>query len=215
MKILIVVLSYFDNGIYTKFYESQNESWNSVHVEGVDTFFLVGNNSKDEIVGNLIKTYVGESLYNCGYKTIRAFELLKDYEYDYIFRTNSSSYIDKQMLKDYLLDKPRNNFYSGIIGNYNNILYASGSGFVISKDAVDLVIQKKDRWNHNYIDDVSLGLLLREFNILPTLGPRLDIQKVDNETPMDYYHYRIKTSNRLNDCQYMKSIFEFKKLSYK
>jgi hypothetical protein len=215
MKILIVVLSYFDNAIYTKFFESQNESWNSVEVEGVDTFFLIGNNGKDEIVGNLIKTNVGESLYNCGHKTIRAFELLKDYEYDYIFRTNSSSYIDKQMLKDYLLDKPKNNFYSGIIGNYNNILYASGSGFVISKDAVDLVLQKKDRWNHNYIDDVSLGLLLREFNILPTLAPRLDIQKVDNETPMNYYHYRIKTSNRLNDCQYMKSIFELKKLSYK
>jgi hypothetical protein len=215
MKILIVVLSYFDNAIYTKFFESQNESWNSVEVEGVDTFFLIGNNGKDEIVGNLIKTNVGESLYNCGHKTIRAFELLKDYEYDYIFRTNSSSYIDKQMLKDYLLDKPKNNFYSGIIGNYNNILYASGSGFVISKDAVDLVLQKKDRWNHNYIDDVSLGLLLREFNILPTLSPRLDIQKVDNETPMNYYHYRIKTSNRLNDCQYMKSIFELKKLSYK
>jgi hypothetical protein len=58
-------------------------------------------------------------------------------------------------------------------------------------------------------------LLLGEFNVLPTLAPRLDIQKVDNETPMDYYHYRIKTSNRLNDYQYMKSIFEFKKLSYK
>ncbi len=215
MKILIVVLSYFDNSIYTKFYESQNESWNSVHVEGVDTFFLIGNSSKDEIVGNLIKTNVGESLYNCGHKTIRAFELLKDYDYDYIFRTNSSSYIDKQMLKDYLLDKPRNNFYSGVIGNYNNILYASGSGLAISKDAVDLVLQKKDRWNHNYIDDISLGLLLGEFNVLPTLAPRLDIQKVDNETPMDYYHYRIKTSNRLNDCQYMKTIFEFKKLSYK
>lgn len=214
MKILIVVLSYFDNGIYTKFFESQNESWNSVDVEGVDTFFLIGNNSKDEIDGNLIKTNVKECLSNCGHKTIKAFELLKNYEYDYIFRTNSSSYIDKQMLKDYLEDKPRNNYYSGIIGNYSNILYASGSGFAISKDAVDLVIQKKERWNHNYIDDVALGLLLREFNVLPTLSPRFDIETVDNYTPMDYYHYRIKTRNRLNDCQYMKSIFELKKLSY-
>ena len=202
------------NGIYTKFFESQNESWNSVHVEGVDTFFLIGNNSKDEIDGNLIKTNVRESIINCGYKTIKAFELLKNYEYDYIFRTNSSSYIDKQMLKDYLEDKPRNNYYSGIIGNYSNILYASGSGFVISKDAVDLVIREKERWNHNYIDDVSLGLLLREFNVFPTLSPRFDIQTVDAQTPMDYYHYRIKTRNRLNDCQYMKSIFELKKLSY-
>jgi hypothetical protein len=214
MKILIVVLSYFDNGIYTKFYESQNESWNSVHVEGVDTFFLVGNNDKDEIEENLIKTKVKESIFHCGHKTIKAFELLENYEYDYIFRTNSSSYVDKQMLKDYLEDKPRTNFYSGIIGNYNGISFASGSGFAISKDVVNLVLQKKEKWNHNFIDDVSLGLLLREFNVFPTLALRLDVQNVDNETPMNYYHYRIKTSNRENDCQYMKSIFELKKLSY-
>jgi hypothetical protein len=118
------------------------------------------------------------------------------------------------MLKDYLEDKPRTNFYSGIIGNYNNILFASGSGFAISKDVVKLVLQKKEKWNHNFIDDVSLGLLLRELNVFPTLASRLDIQKVDNETPMNYYHYRIKTSDRFNDCQYMKSIFELKKLSY-
>ena len=67
MKILIVTLTHLDGGIYTKFFESQNESWNSVEVDGVDTFFLVGNIDKDEIDGNLIKTNVPESLINCGY----------------------------------------------------------------------------------------------------------------------------------------------------
>jgi len=57
MKILIVVLSHLDGGIYTKFFETQNESWNSVDVEGVDTFFLVGNNDEDKIEGNLINKY--------------------------------------------------------------------------------------------------------------------------------------------------------------
>jgi hypothetical protein len=39
MKILIVVLSHLDGGVYTKFFETQNESWNSIDVEGVETFF--------------------------------------------------------------------------------------------------------------------------------------------------------------------------------
>lgn len=215
MKILIVTLTYLDGGIYTKFFESQNDSWNSVEVDGVDTFFLVGNNDKDEIDGNLIKTNVPESLGNCGYKTLKAFELLKDRDYDYIFRTNSSSYVDKQLLKDYLQDKPRTNFYSGVIGNHHGIIFASGSGFIVSKNVVDLVLLKQEYWEHRFIDDVALGLLLRHLSISPVPAPRFDIRTVNNSTPTNYYHYRIKTPNRLNDCEYMKSIFELKKLSFK
>lgn len=215
MKILIVTLTYLDGGIYTKFFESQNESWNSVEVEGVDTFFLVGNNDKDEIDGNIIKTNVPESLVNCGHKTIKAFELLKNLDYDYIFRTNSSSYVDKQLLKNYLEDKPRNNFYSGVIGNHHGIIFASGSGFIVSKNVVDLVLLKKEYWEHRFIDDVALGLLLRHLSVNPVPAPRFDIQAVNNSTPTNYYHYRIKTSNRHQDCDYMKAIFELKKLSYK
>ena len=215
MKILIVTLTHLDGGIYTKFFESQNESWNSVEVDGVDTIFLVGNNDKDEIDGNLIKTNVPESLINCGHKTLKAFELLKNRDYDYIFRTNSSSYVDKQMLKDYLEDKPRNNFYSGVIGNHHGIIFASGSGFIVSKNVVDLVLLKQEYWEHRFIDDVALGLLLRHLSISPVPAPRFDIQTVNNTTPTNYYHYRIKTYDRLKDCEYMKSIFELKKLSYK
>ena len=193
MKILIVVLSHLDGGIYTKFFDTQNESWNSVDVEGVDTFFLVGNSDKDKVEGNLIKTNVRESLYNCGHKTIKAFELLKDY----------------------LQDKPRTNFYSGVIGNHYGIKFASGSGFIVSKNVVDLVLLKKEYWEHRFIDDVALGLLLRNLRINPTLAPRYDVETVNEKTPMNYYHYRIKTFNRDNDCQFMKSIFELKKLSYK
>lgn len=215
MKILIVVLSYLDGGVYTKFFDTQNKSWNSIEVEGVDTFFLVGDNNENKIDGNLIKTNVPESLYHCGYKTITAFELLKDYEYDYIFRTNSSSYVDKQMLKDYLQDKPRTNFYSGVIGNQYGIDFASGSGYVVSKNVVDLVLLKKEYWEHRLIDDVALAFLLRSLRILPVLAPRFNIETVNENTPMNHYHYRIKTHNREKDCQYMKSIFEMKKLSYK
>ena len=119
------------------------------------------------------------------------------------------------MLKDYLQDKPRTNFYSGVIGNHHGILFASGSGFIISKNVVDLVLLKKEYWEHRFIDDVALGFLLRSLSINQTLSPRFDVETVDEKTPMDYYHYRIKTFNRDNVCQYMKSIFELKKLSYK
>jgi hypothetical protein len=210
MKILIVTLSYLDGGLYTKFFESQNESWNSVEVDGVDTFFLVGDNDKDEVDGNLIKTNVAESLENCGYKTLKAFELLKNYDYDYIFRTNSSSYVDKELLKDYLQDKPRTNFYSGVIGNHHGIIFASGSGFIISKNVVDLVLLKQEYWEHRFIDDVALGLLLRNLKISPSPAPRYDVSFINDKTPLNFYHYRLKSYKRDLDIQRMKSLYLLK-----
>lgn len=207
---MIVTLSYFDNRIYSKFYETQNKTWNSVSVEGVNTFFLVGNSDTDEIENQIIKTNVEESLENCGYKTLKAFEQLKDFDYQYIYRTNSSSYIDKKLLKEYVQDKPKEKFYSGVIGNYNNILFSSGSGYIITKDLVDLVLENKNNWNHSFIDDVSLGLLLRTQNIFPIPAPRYDVHSLDKNIPINYYHYRIKSNNRDIDCEKMELIHKLK-----
>ena len=80
---------------------------------------------------------------------------------------------------------------------------------------VNLVLLKKEYWEHRFIDDVALGFLLRSLGVNPVLAPRFDVETVNENTPMNYYHYRIKTSNRETDCQYMKSIFDLKKLSYK
>ena len=211
MKILIVVLSFLDEDIYTKFFESQNKSWNSIEIDGVDTFFLVGNNDKDEIDGNLLKTNVTESIWNCGHKTLRGFELLKDYDYDYLFRTNSSSYVDKHLLKKYLSDKPKDNFYSGAIGHHSGVDFGSGCGYIISKNVVDLVLLKKEHWNHEVIDDVSLALLLNNLEIYPQPSERFDITNNDIVSiPNNYFHYRLKTNDREHDISNMYKIFKVK-----
>lgn len=210
MKILIVTLSYFDNGVYSKFHQTQNKTWNSLNVDGVETYFLVGNNPENKINGNVIETNVSESLINCGFKTLEAFKLLKDSDFDFIFRTNSSSYVDKKLLKDYLSDKPKNNFYSGVVGNHFGILFSSGSGFIITKDLVNLVLEKEQEWEHRFIDDVALGLLLRNYNVTPTSAPRYDITTLNDKTPLNFYHYRLKCHDRNIDMQRMEKLHEMK-----
>lgn len=52
MKILILVLSYDDNGgTYSKFYESQKNTWNTVEIGGVSTLFYFGN-AKETLIEN-------------------------------------------------------------------------------------------------------------------------------------------------------------------
>jgi len=212
MKILVLVLSYTGNTTYSNFYYSQKNTWDSIIVDDVQTFYFLGDSNKNEIVENTILTDVKESLYNCGHKTIRAFEKIRDLDYDYIFRTNSGSYIDKFLLQKYLLDKPREKFYSGIVGNHRGIAFASGSGYFLSKDLVDLVLQNKNDWNHGYIDDVSLGQLLFRLGINPQPSQRYDLERpLVGEIPMDYFHYRLKNhNNRQIDVENMKKIFDMK-----
>jgi len=209
MKILILVLSLWDNDIYTEFYKMQKCTWDSINIDDVDVYYYFGNFNNDVIVDDKIFLNINEALYNCGVKTLKCFDLVKEFEFDYIFRTNSSSYIDKELLKNWLIDKPKYRFYSGIIGNHNGIYFASGSGYIISRDVFDLILKNKDRWDHNYIDDVSLGLLLKNLNILPIESIRFDV--TNDEISPNYFHYRLKSENdRQDDIKNMIKINDLK-----
>lgn len=210
MKVLIIVLSYQDNAIYSKFYKAQKDTWDSIHLDGVETYYLLGNHHCNEIINDEILTNFNYSYANCGNRTIKAFELTNHIEYDYIFRTNSSSYVDKELLIKYLEDKPKNNFYSGAIGNSNGVLFASGSGFFISKDLVKLVLDNKDTFEHNIIDDVDLGSFLNSYSINPINSERFDCGYDVNSIPNNYFHYRLKTDSRDIDVQNMYNIFKNK-----
>lgn len=216
MKVLIIVLSHNDD-LYSQFYKSQKETWDSTDTPNIQTLYLFGNHSCDEIIDDKIMVNVDEitindSHINLGHKTIKSFILTKDFDYDYIFRTNSSSYIDKKLLLDFISDKPKNNYYSGFIGEFENIKFASGSGFFLSKDLVNYIIDNSDNWDHNLIDDVALGLLLKNYGISPQLNDRMDIIN-DSEIPNHYFHYRLKTNNRFDDIRRMYLINDIKNKS--
>lgn len=202
MKILILVLSFNDNAIYSEFYKTQKETWDSEKIDGVETFYYFGNTNKNEIIGNDIFVDVNESTHNCGYKTINTFELINDLEFDYVFRTNSSSYVDKKMLLEYVETKPKENYYSGMIGNYDGINFASGSGYFISKDLIHLVLNEKNKWKHELIDDVAIAKILFDNNISPSHNDRFDVLNWF-KIPMNFFHYRLKNKNRNFDIETM------------
>lgn len=210
MKILILVLSHNDNGgIYSEFYKTQKETWDSTDIDDVQTFFYFGNSEQNKIIGNEIHTNTPEGLVNCGYKTIEVFKLIYEMDFDFIFRTNSSSYVDKQILKSYLETKPKEKYYSGIIGNHNGIPFCSGSGFILTKDLVKMLIDNEKILDYTFIDDVCFGKFFSSKGIQLIPSKRFDIIN-DNRPPIDYFHYRLKTENRMNDIENMKKIHKNK-----
>ena len=209
MKILILVLSHNDGGIYTDFFNTQKETWDSIDEDGVKTYYYFGDSVSNHIDTNLIHLNISSDLKNCGTRTIEAFKMILDLDFDYLFRTNSSSYVDKKQLKEFLVDKPKSDFYCGIIGKHNSQKFCSGSGFFLSKDLVEELVTNHNEINFSFMDDVAFGVFFSSKDINLVQSYRYDV--IDNsKIPSDYFHYRLKTKDRYNDINNMKLIFSKK-----
>jgi hypothetical protein len=222
MKVLILVLSMNDGKHYSEFFETQKKTWDSIEVEGFKTFYYFGNHSENEIVSNEIHLNVTESIDNTSKKFVESLKLIKDFDFDYIVRTNSSSYIDKFKIQEFLKNKPTEKFISGVIGKKDKLKFVSGACFFMSKDIVNFILENEKDMNFNIVDDVSLGYFFDKHNLKLTNKDItrfwLDIEhmKYPHEIPMEYFHYRIFTGSnreRYNDIKIMKLIHE-KKLGY-
>ncbi len=194
-NVIILVLSHYKEP-YVMLENCIKQTWVKHNPDNVNVIFYHGG-VEEEVTDDKIITNYSEGLHNIGYKTIRAFEiLLQNNNFDYIFRTNSSSYINIERLVEYLDDKPLDNFYHGMIGHHGDINFASGCGYFISKDVVEKVVENKDNWPHQIIDDVAIAFLLRSIGIYPTLAPRLDIDSIIDD---DYYVMGKKLEKSLID----------------
>ena len=214
MKILILVLSFDDGGIYSEFTKCQKNTWVAVSVDGIETLYYFGNSNVVEKRGEDLHLFTEEGLYNIGKKTLKCFEYIKNLNFDYVYRVNSISYVDKTKLKLFLEDKPRNNFYCGLIGQFQDYHYASGSGYVLSKNLLHTVLDSSSDWGHTLIDDVALGKLLTSKNV--TITPALRADVVTNHfldlllkpIPLTYHHYRFKSKNKKLDIKQMKRTYK-------
>lgn len=158
---------------------------------------------------------------NCTEKTLQAFEYVSEnYHFDYIFRTNLGSYVYLDRIIAFLADKPKTNFYSGIEGCFKKgdtiIKFASGSGYFLSKDLVDLIVLKKNSISRLIIDDVSLGEFMTGEGItIDSRAVRLSytndelVYQIGNKTvdQIDLkrvYHVRLRSDDRNIDIERMK-----------
>ena len=143
-------------------------------------------------------------------KTLKAMQYCIDkYEFDYLVRTNLSSFWNFKILKQYCDLLPKENVISALIGNHEGILFPAGSGFIMSKDFVKFCINNKNEFDYTYIDDVSFGLFCKKYSIKIIANPRYDIVSANNanitdeeinKTLNDTFHYRVisnKFANRI------------------
>jgi hypothetical protein len=211
IKIVVLIIASDFEDYYI---EMQNiwKKYMNTHTNIVSYFIKSDINIQDDVVidGNTIYVKNEESLIpGIYYKTIEAIKYcLKNIDYDYIYRTNLSSLLDMDQMYSFIINNKIE--YGGVIGCHNNIAFASGSGFLISRDASIYLLENQPNIEKDLPDDVLIGYIItKKYNI--EFINRNDITK-ENDNRLTYrnsiFHYRCKSNNsHTNTINIMEKIY--------
>jgi len=162
----------------SKYIFSNETYWPVSRSEGGEGVNIVKKRSPFAI-GDCIYSDTPEGRENIYYKTVDGFQwLLENEDFDYVVRCCIGTYIDLKILKSFLNELgPKDNIYCGSTAVYNNdhmnnkteqpktIKYASGSGFVASRNLIkDLVLKR------NFVDIIRSRYASATIADDPTFG---------------------------------------------
>ena len=175
-----------------------------------------GNDSSKKII-----THSPEDWSLIGLKTILAFKyVLKNYDFDFLFRTNTSSYLDVETLFKFLEGKSPTSVYRGVIGRvFGDTEFASGAGILLSRDVVERICERENDWKHGLVDDIAIAELISQLRnpTVPLMPlPRMDLASLDEavsadpESIKENFHFRCKTDSPDETIKIMKYIHKVK-----
>lgn len=183
-KVLILVMSSPSIEVYNEMMKKQKETWDSIQVENVNTLFFYGDDTVSEThisENNLILKTQDTTLNNL-YKLKMAYDFVYNMEWDYIFRTNASSYVDKRRLLNRAQDLPLNRLYCGKkVRLPAGEIISSGAGTFYSRDCIDVLRNtiNEDHKMKYELDDVEEAAILRN---------KANIGVTDGGLRSDYTH---------------------------
>jgi hypothetical protein len=122
--------------------------------------------------------------------------------FDFIIRTNVSSYWNIKNTLDLLSTLQGTKLYAGHELNTLGTRFIAGDGIILSRDLVELICSRVSEINSGVIDDVAIGRFFQKFEILPmhvarpivrTLFDCQSVQLYENR----YHQVRCKVERRI------------------
>lgn len=218
-KLIILVIasnSDFYNEVVKIFWKKLIKNCNQ-NYKNVKIYLLYGDSYNKELNinnENLLCFDLEENLIpNILKKTCLAFEYIKNkYDFEYVFRTNLSSFLIIDRFLNYLDNIKNNNryLYSGTIVKKKYLDFVSGAGILLNKNSIEIILKNTDKINFSLADDIAIATLLKgiervninRYNI-EKYNYTLDEDKIslhyENILKNDYFHIRIKNASKENN----------------
>jgi hypothetical protein len=172
------------------------------------------NNQTDQ-KARIINTAVPSKQALVGMKVLLGLRhVIENYEFDYLFRTNSSSYVSIESLEKFASKLPSKKVFYGPEATLGKIKFRSGSGYLLSKDVVQGVLDNHTSWEHCVPEDVAISRVIELRNLaIQKTTTRIDIldvkdsQKISPALEQDIFHFRCKSSYPEVSIDLMKKIY--------
>lgn len=199
-KLLVLIIASDNLPVY-KNLEQVWRSYMHLDPEHVEAYFIRGNpdlTANYEIVDDVLWSKTIENpkpgMLN---KTILSLEFFRGRldEFDYVLRTNLSSFYYFPNLLKFLATLPKTKCYAA-----DGKKFGSGCGYFLSPDVVKLMINNKHLFlnNSSDYDDVVVGDVFRKCHIPLLPVPRIDFASLQDwllakdKIPSEAFHFRIK-----------------------
>jgi hypothetical protein len=126
-------------------------------------------------VGDRVQTRVPEDYVMANAKTVAGLRhLLATDPFDFLLRTNSSTYVDLGMLQRWVEAAPSTRYYAGTPWTLDGMEYATGTSILLSRDLVELAANDPE-WDFSTIDDVAFGRSMQRAGVPLDPVPRVDV----------------------------------------
>lgn len=183
MRVLIMVLS-SDLPVYNMLELAQKNTWDKEYMHEVPSFYYSGSNTCCSDKYNMMH-----------WKFKVALDMVWDkIPFDFIFRTNSSTYVRKDKIYDFLKDKPREGYYTGEDGGG----FVSGTGACISRDLCQ-ILRNEITSEPTPAEDCLIGSILEKHGVKIQPGPvRLQFNFAEDKI-LEADYYRCKSEKYLPD----------------
>ena len=161
MRVLILIIASDNIPVYNQLQKLWKQQFGK-H-PSIDCYFIKANpelKTEYEITDDTVYVKGAEDYtYGILYKSLVAMKAFQAENYDYIIRSNLSSFYILDRLYKELSSLPRENCYAGVMGRHDTINFVSGCGFVVSKDIASYMVEHLDKVWDDFVrhDDVCFG----------------------------------------------------------
>lgn len=90
--------------------------------------------------------------------------VLELFDFDFVLFTTSTCYVDLLRLVEVADSLPKCRVYAGDVMRFS-VPFVAGNSVLLSRDVVESIVRHKDQYRLDLPDDVSLGLLVRDFGL--------------------------------------------------